>query len=200
MTSYSGTLLSFDPDFPAMDNVFGNTRARLRRLMWCLLLLLTLVFPGSLLPVDPGFPLSLGSGSLGMLRREHKTPLHPFVFEWLRAQLVSSSVLCVQTEKPTTPVAPLSVGFSFWVILGDSVCREQIPAAGCARGCSSFPETGRISQKQNWSILYVCVCPPLVSTQEGEGKPRSRLRAGSFGSRMSFFLLDFRERKIEVSY
>lgn len=48
MTSCSGTLRSFDPEFPAMDNVFGNTRAGLRRLMWCLLLL-TPVFPGWLL-------------------------------------------------------------------------------------------------------------------------------------------------------
>lgn len=63
MTSCSGTLLAFDLEFPAMDNVFGNTRARLRSCRGgrcgCLLLLLLLVpvFPSWLLPTAPGFPL-----------------------------------------------------------------------------------------------------------------------------------------------
>lgn len=59
MTSCSGTLLAFDLEFPAVYNVFGNTRTWLRG-CWggrcgCLL---APVFPGRLLPTAPGFPLS----------------------------------------------------------------------------------------------------------------------------------------------
>lgn len=59
MTSCSGTLLSFDLEFPAMYNVFSNTRTRLRGCRGgrcgCLL---APVFPSRLLPTAPGFPLS----------------------------------------------------------------------------------------------------------------------------------------------
>lgn len=105
MTSCSGTLLAFDLEFPAMDNVFGNTRARLSSCRGgrcgCLLLLLLLVpvFPSWLLPTAPGFPLFRVPPGRALTARQdalngakpstkRHPPHNPFVSRRLWAQLV----------------------------------------------------------------------------------------------------------------
>lgn len=99
MTSCSGTLLAFDLEFPAMDNVFSNTRARLHSCRGgrCGCLLLVPVFPSWLLPTAPGFPLfrvppgraltAQGCSERNKAKHKKTSPPNPFVSRRLRAQL-----------------------------------------------------------------------------------------------------------------
>lgn len=107
-------------------------------------------FP-QLLPTASDFPLSqLPPGqaltALNGAKASTTRPLHPFVCSCSRAQLILRCFSC---------------GFRVsWVILGDVVRRERIPAAGCAGGMWELPGTGTINRSESEYLLVVLSPPP----------------------------------------